>query len=464
MTVANSADASGTALGRRREQRAWYWYDWANSAYITSVGTVLIGPYLTSVAERDACGRVGTTDNPCHANIDLFGLGLSAGSLVFYVVTFATLLSALVLPIVGAVADRVTSKRRLMARFAWTGAAAACAMFFVAGSNWELGAVLLVVANLCMGASLTVYDAILIDVATPDERDRVSSRGWAFGYLGGGLLLLLNLGLVLGAGDAIGTDTAVRISLLSAGLWWGGFTVVAYRGLRDHPPTALPDGEDRTEGALVRRSFGQLWSTLKHLKNYPQTMLFLVAYLFYNDGIQTVIYSASIFGQKELGFSAEVLIATILLVQFVAIAGALSFGVIAQRAGARRTIMGGLVVWMVIVSCGYVMPEGEVVPFLVLATGIGIVMGGTQALSRSLYSQMIPAGREAEYFSLYQAAERGTSWLGTLVFGLVHQLTGSYRPAIFALIAFFVVGFVLLVRLDARRAITEAGREVPQSV
>lgn len=464
MTLANPAEGAGTAVDRRREQRAWYWYDWANSAYITSVGTVLIGPYLTSVAERDACGRVGTADNPCHADVDLFGLGLSAGSLVFYVVTFATLLSALILPVVGAVADRVASKRRLMARFAWTGAAAACAMFFVAGSNWELGAVLLVIANLCMGASLTVYDAILIDVSTPDERDRVSSRGWAFGYLGGGTLLVLNLGLVLGAGDAIGTDTAVRISLLSAGLWWGGFTVIAYKGLRDHPPATLPEGAERTEGALVRRSFGQLWSTLKHLKNYPQTMLFLIAYLFYNDGIQTVIYSASIFGQKELGFSAEVLIATILLVQFVAIAGALSFGAIAQRVGARRTIMGGLVIWMGIVSAGYIMPKGEVVPFLVLATGIGIVMGGTQALSRSLFSQMIPRGREAEYFSLYQAAERGTSWLGTLVFGLVHQLTGSYRPAIFALIAFFAVGLVLLVRLDARRAITEAGREVPRTV
>ncbi|MGH1563146.1 MFS transporter [Mumia sp. DW29H23] len=463
MTTARTSDQPGSAASRRREQRAWYWYDWANSAYITSVGTVLIGPYLTSVAERDACGRVGTTDNPCDGNVDLLGLGLSAGSLVFYVVTFATLLSAVVLPIVGAVADRVESKRTLLARLAWAGAIAACCMFLVAGSNWQLGALLLVVANLCMGASLTVYDAILIDIAEPDERDRVSSRGWAFGYLGGGLLLLLNLGLVLGAGDLIGTDTAVRISLLSAGLWWGGFTIVAYRGLRDHPPLDVV-ADPRQDAGLVQRSFGQLWSTLKHLKNYPQTMLFLIAYLFYNDGIQTVIYSSSVFGQKQLGFSQEVLIATILLVQFVAIAGALSFGRVARSIGARRTIMGGLVVWMVIVSVGYVLPAGQVVPFLVLATGIGIVMGGTQALSRSLYSQMIPKGREAEYFSLYQAAERGTSWLGTLVFGLVHQMTGSYRPAIFALIVFFLVGFVLLVRLDPRRAIREAGNTVPAAV
>ncbi|MBW9205066.1 MFS transporter [Mumia sp. zg.B53] len=463
MTTAQTSGPT-PAAARRREQRAWYWYDWANSAYITSVGTVLIGPYLTSVAERDACGRVGTVDDPCTSRVDLLGLGLSAGSLVFYVVTFATLLSAVVLPIVGAVADRVESKRTLMARLAWAGALATCCMFLVAGSNWQLGAGLLMVANLCMAASLTVYDAILIDVAEPDERDHVSSRGWAVGYLGGGVLLLLNLGLVLGAGDVVGTDTAVRISLLSAGIWWGGFTIVAYRGLRDHPPADLVAADPEHRPGLVQRSFGQLWTTLKDLRRYPQTLLFLVAYLFYNDGIQTVIYSSSIYGQKQLGFSQEVLIATILLVQFVAIAGALFFGRVARSVGATRTIMGGLVVWMVIVCVGYVLPAGQVVPFLAMATGIGIVLGGTQALSRSLYSQMIPKGREAEYFSLYQAAERGTSWLGTLVFGLVHQLTGSYRPAIFALIVFFLVGFVLLTRLDPRRAIREAGNTVPAVV
>ncbi|KHL11140.1 UMF1 family MFS transporter [Mumia flava] len=444
---------------RRAEQRSWYWYDWANSAYITSVGTVLIGPYLTSVAERDACG---TAEGTCTTDLSVLGVAISPGSLVFYVITFATLLSALVLPVVGAVADRVDSKRTLMARFAWAGAAAACGLFFVAGTNWQLGALLLVVANLCMAASLTVYDAILVDVAEPDDRDRVSSRGWAFGYLGGGTLLVVNLGIVLG-GPAlgIGTEMAVRISLLSAGLWWGGFTIRAFRGLRDHPPTVLPEQDGRT---LMSRSFGQLWATLRELRRYPQTMLFLIAYLFYNDGIQTVIYSSSVYGQEELGFAEEVLIVTILLVQFVAIGGALSFGRAAARYGARRTIMVGLLGWMVIVTVGFVLPAGRIVPFLLLAAGIGLVMGGTQALSRSFYSQMIPRGREAEYFSLYQAVERGTSWFGTLVFGLVHQFTDSYRYAIVALIVFFALGLLLLTRLDAPRAIREAGNVVPRRV
>jgi UMF1 family MFS transporter len=194
------------------------------------------------------------------------------------------------------------------------------------------------------------------------------------------------------------------------------------------------------------------------------TLTNLLAYLFYNDGIQTVISSSSVYGEKELGFETSVLIATILLVQFVAFGGALLFGRLAERHGSRRIILAGLVVWMLVVTTGYFLPAKNVLLFLALAVGIGLVLGGTQALSRSFFSLLIPRGREAEYFSLYQACERGTSWLGTLVFGVVHQLTDSYRPAIFALIVFFVVGGLLLARVDARRGILEAGNAVPSVV
>jgi UMF1 family MFS transporter len=194
------------------------------------------------------------------------------------------------------------------------------------------------------------------------------------------------------------------------------------------------------------------------------TLTFLLAYLFYNDGIQTVIVSASTYGENELGFGTSVLIATILLVQYVAFVGALLFGRAAERLGARRVVLAGLVLWMLIVSAGYFLPENELAPFLVLAAAIGLVLGGTQALSRSFFSQLVPRGREAEYFSLYQAGERGTSWLGTLLFGLVHQWTDSYRPAIVALIVFFLVGLVLLLRVDAVRGIREAGNQPPAVV
>jgi MFS transporter, UMF1 family len=313
-------------------------------------------------------------------------------------------------------------------------------------------------ANLCLGSSLVVYDAILCQIATPDERDRVSSRGWAFGYLGGGLLLAVNLVVVLGH-DALGLGQAmaVRICLLSAAVWWAAFTVIPYRGLRNRAPVN-PEPEP---GGLVRASFGQLWTTLREMRGYPMTLTFLVAYLFFNDGIQTVIVTSSTYGEKELGFETSVLIATILMVQFVAFGGALLFGSAANRYGAKATIMTGLVLWMTIVTVAFFLPRKNLVLFLLMGVLIGLVLGGTQALSRSFFSQLIPRGREAEYFSLYQAGERGTSWLGTLIFGLVHQWTDSYRPAIFALMVFFVVGIVLLSRVDVRRGIAEAGNQAP---
>ena len=470
---------------RRRHQRSWYVYDWANSAYVTTTATVLFTPYLTAVATEAACpGGAGEVDGVCRTALSVLGLPVDPGSLALYVVTAATLLSALVLPVVGALADRSPAPRRLLGAFAWTGSAAASAMVLVAGTDWQLGALLQLVATVMLGASLVVYDALLVQVADPDERDAVSSRGWALGYAGGGLLLAADLVLVSGH-EALGMSesTAVRLSLLTAGLWWAAFTLVPYVGLRglDARGPAIaraPGGVLEAVGAVgadprpgaagtaraVAAAFGQLWLTLRSARAYPQTLLFLAAYLFFNDGMQTVIGTASLYGQAELGFEQSQLIVAILLVQFVAFGGALLLGRIAARVGAHRAVLGSLVVWLVVVTAGFALPAGEFLLFLALAAGIGLVLGGTQALSRSMYSQLVPRGREAEYFSLYQAAERGTSWLGTLVFGLVYQLAGSYRPAILSLLVFFVVGGLLLWRVDVRRGIREAGNEVPALV
>lgn len=441
-----------------REQRAWYWYDWANSGYVTTTGTVLFGPYLTSVAKEAA----GCGDEVCTATLQVLGLPIAPGSLFFYAVTFSTLFSAILLPIVGAVADRRGDRRKLLGFFAWIGAAAAASMFFVSGSNWQLGVLLLVIGNLSLGASLVVYDAILCDIAVPNDRDRVSSRGWAFGYVGGGLLLIVNLLIVL-MPDALGLDTgtAVRVSLLSAGLWWGAWTIIPYRRIADRPSHGLPPTAD---AAFVRGAFTQLAETLRDLKHYPNTGLFLLAYLFYNDGVQTVIASASVYGAEQLGFSETILIATIVLVQIVGFIGAMLFGRIAARIGAKQAIRNCLLIWIVGVSAGYFLPEKQVLYFLAVAAIFGIVLGGIQALSRSLFSQLVPRSREAEYFALYQACERGTSWLGTFIFGLVHQLTGSYRPAIISLLVFFVIGGLILRKVDIRAGITAAGNDVPDII
>ncbi|HEU5037000.1 MAG TPA: MFS transporter [Nocardioides sp.] len=445
---------------RVSEQKAWYWYDWANSAFVTTTAAVLFSPYLTSVAEKAACGRATDEDAgyKCTTDLHVLGLDVSAGSLVFYIVTVSTILSAFILPVVGAVADRSSNKPRLLGGFAWAGSAMAMLMFLVSGSDWQLGAVLLLLATLFLGASLVVYDSLLVDIADPDDRDRVSSRGWALGYLGGGLLLALNFVLLTVLSDH--TELAVRISLLSAGVWWAVFTIIPVRGVRARPPVA-PDVE---RGGLLQASFGQLWHTLKDLRTYPVTLTFLVAYLFYNDGIQTVIYAASVYGEKQLGFEKSTVLLAFLVVQFVGIAGALWFGRVARRRGAYRVILTGLFIWLVVVVAGWLTPDGNLPLFLLLAVAIGVVLGGTQALSRSFYSQLIPRGREAEYFSLYQACERGTSWIGTLVFGLVHQWTDSYRPALLALMVLFVIGIAFLLRVDPRRGIREAGNPEPAVV
>lgn len=442
----------------RRWRRSWYWYDWANSAFVTTTGTVLFGPYLTAVATEDACPGLAE-DATCGTDLRVLGVPVDPGSVAAYTVTVATIVSAILLVFVGALADRSPRPARLLGGFAWTGALAAALMVLVTGSAWELGAILMIVATVALGASLVVYDALLCRIAHPDDRDAVSSRGWALGYLGGGLLLVANLALVSLTPFGLSTGDAVRLCLLSAGLWWAAFTLIPVLGLRR--VRGLGRAAPGTGHGIVRGSLGQLRDTFLDLRRYPQTMSFLVAYLFFNDGIQTVIAASAIYAVEEIGFAESQLMALILVVQFVALGGALLFGLIAARAGAKRTVLGGIGLWAGVVVAAYLLPNGRFLPFVALGVVIGLVLGGTQALSRSLYSQLVPADREAEYFSLYQAMERGTSWFGMLTFGLVHQLTGSYRLAIIALIVFFVVGGVLLARVDVRRGIREAGNEVP---
>lgn len=446
-------------LDRRRQQKAWNWYDWANSAYYTTILSVLFGPYMITVAGR-AAGCADATET-CARTVSVLGLDLAAGSLPSYLTSFATIAGAFVLPVVGAWVDRSGHKKRHMAFFAWAGAGFASLLFFMKDDNWQLGAVAVVMSSVLAGCAMVSYYAILVDISTEEERDHVSSRGWAFGYLGGGVLLLINLVVVLAPGTfGIDTETAVRVSLLSAAVWWAGFTIIPFVKLRDHAPVDVV----RVEGGVFRRSFGQLADTFRDMRKYPMTLTFLLAYVFYNDGIQTVIYAASTYGQKQLGFETSVLIATILLIQFVAFGGALFFGRMAARYGAYRLILWGTFAWMGIVVAALLLPAGNIALFLLVAVAIGVVMGGTQALSRSFFSLLIPRGREGAYFSFYNAAERGTSWFGTLLFGVVFQVTGSYRPAILALIVFFVLGAFFLLRLDAARGIREAGNRVPGTI
>jgi MFS-type transporter involved in bile tolerance (Atg22 family) len=430
----------------KRERFGWYSYDWAMSVFNTSVTTVFLGPYLTAIA-KDAAGPDG--------RLELLGLSIAAGSWFSYVLSASVLLQVLVLPLTGAVADRTGRKREMLAGFAFMGALATTGLFFVSDGRWLLGAVLFIVANICFGAATVVYYSWLPDLAGPDERDAVSSRGWAFGYVGGALLLAVHLGLVLGA-ESLGLTTgeAVRICLASAGLWWGAFTVFTVSRLRNRPV--------RESAAHSSSGFRQLATTLREMRAFPLTLWFLGAYLLFNDGVQTVISLSATYATEELGLEQSVLTGAILMVQVVAIAGALGLGRLAGRYGAKRVILGALLAWIGVIGAAFFLQEGAVAQFYALAAVIGLVQGGTQALSRSLFSQLIPAGKEAEYYGFYEISDRGTSWLGPLAFGLTFQLTGSYRLAIFSLVIFFVAGFVALALLPMRRAVVAAGNQPPE--
>ena len=442
--------------GNRREQFGWYFYDWANSAFSTTVGAVFLGPYVSSLTEQ-AAGPDGL--------VRLLGIPIAPYSLVSYCITISVILQVLFLPILGAIADYSNLRKRLMQIFAVSGAIVTMFMFFITAQTWWLGCLLFIVANLCFGAAIVFYNAFLPDIAEPDERDRVSSVGWALGYLGGGILLALNLILFL-MRDTIGIDSgmAVRINLFSAGLWWFGWSFVTWRLLRSRDiAKALKPGETYLSTGLK-----QLWVTFKETAKYPHTIRFLLAYLLYNDGIQTVFASAAVFAAAPLvrgglGIEQGMLTQVILMIQFVAFGGALLFGRIAIRIGAKRALIIGLVIWTVVVIYAYLGLRGEsrFLQFWILGAFIALVMGGTQAVSRSLFANMIPPGKEAEFFSIYEVSERGTSWLGPLAFGLVNQLSGSLRPAIASIILFFVVGLFLLLRVDVRRAIAESGNKPP---
>ncbi|MFF0364939.1 MFS transporter [Streptomyces fungicidicus] len=439
--------APDEAAGRRREQRGWYFYDWACSVYSTSVLTVFLGPYLTSVAEAAA-----DADGFVHP----LGIPVRAGSFFPYAVSLSVILAVVVMPLVGAAADRTGRKKPLLAAAAYTGAAATAGMFFLDGERYLLGGLLLVVANAAQSVAMMLYNSYLPQIAPPEERDAVSSRGWAFGYAAGALVLVLNLVLYTGH-DRFGVSEgmAVRICLASAGLWWGAFALVPLRRLRDR---RAPEREAALPG------FRQLAATVRDMRRHPLTLAFLLAYLVYNDGIQTVISQASVYGSKELGLEQSTLIVAVLLVQVLAVAGALAMGRLARRYGAKRTILGSLVAWTLTLAAGYFLPAGAPMWFFVLAAGIGLVLGGSQALSRSLFSHLVPPGKEAEYFSAYELSDRGMSWLGPLLFGLTYQLTGSYRDAIASLVGFFALGFVLLARVPVRRAIADAGNPVPERI
>ncbi|MBL8050781.1 MAG: MFS transporter [Anaerolineales bacterium] len=437
----------------RKEIFGWAMYDWANSAFSTTIGTVFLGPYVAGLA-RTAAEAAGSE------TVSFLGIPVAPDSFLPYCISFSVGLQVLFLPILGAIADYSNLRKTMMRLFATIGAIATILMFLVAGNLWWLGGVLFIVANLAFGAAIVFYNAYLPDIASEDERDRVSSYGWAMGYLGGGILLALNLAFFIFSEDlGVPTALAVRINLASAGIWWLGFSFLTWSRLRaGRAARTLPAGE-----TYVTIGFKQLRKTLGEVKSFPETLKFLLAYFLYNDGIQTVIGVAAIFAaapivQGGLEVGQTTLTAVILMIQFVAFFGALFWGKLAGWIGSKQSIIVSLVIWagVVIYAYGGMKGESATAEFFVLGIFIAIVLGGSQAISRSLFAQMIPNGKEAEFFSFYEISERGTSWIGPLIFGLANQIFGDLRIAILSLIFFFIAGLIMLPFVNVQKAIADA--------
>lgn len=494
-------------INDKREIFGWTMYDWANSAFSTTVGTVFLNPYVTSLAEEAAAATNGF--------LYLAGIPIKFDSLFAYTVSASVLLQVTFLPLLGALADYSHLRKQMLMFFSTLGALATLAMFFVGpGGHW-LAAGLFIIANLSFGASIVFYNAYLPSIASEEQRDHVSAAGFAMGYLGGGLLLLINLLLFLFS-DSLGLSGAIvaRISLASAGLWWLGFSFVTFSALRPrHAVRPLPAGQTYLSigfkqlaallqvpastvtvlmllplavpvlivlgvpvGLALLPALGPIAVLVIFLvrkaRVLPEASKFLTAYLLYNDGIQTVIVVAAVFAAQELGMSDTNRILVILMIQFVAFGGAYGFSYLARRLGARNAIIFSLVIWSLVVIYAFAgMKNPAVVPglgipqqeleFWLLGFVVALILGGSQALSRSLFAQMIPKNQEAEFFSFYEISERGTSWLGTFVFGIVNQQFGSLRLGILSVIFFFLVGLALLPLVNVEKAIAQGKRAAP---
>jgi UMF1 family MFS transporter len=418
----------------RPELRAWAMYDWAASAMQTTIMVAVFPIYFVKVA----------------------GAGLAEGGATQRLATVNTLalvIIALLSPILGAISDYRGTKKRFIAGFMALGVAAILGMFFIHRGDIGLASALFTLSLVAVAGSFVFYEALLPHIARPGEIDRLSSAGYALGYVGGGILLALNLawiqrpdwfGLPSGPGLSEAQATLpVRLAFISVAVWWMVFSLPLFRRVPEPPPRLEPDehlGENPVKMAFVR-----LAETFRALRSYRQAFLLLLAFLIYNDGIQTIIKMATAYG-TEIGIGQSALIGAILLVQFVGIPCSFLFGMLAGRIGAKRALFLGLLVYTGISVLGYFMTTAT--HFYLLAGLVGTVQGGTQALSRSLFARMIPQHKSGEFFGFFSVFEKFAGIFGPLIFAGTIAATGSSRNAILSVIGFFVVGGALLYFVD----------------
>jgi MFS transporter, UMF1 family len=429
-----------TRLGLgRRDLRAWAMYDWANSAFQTTIIAAVFPIYFQKVAAADLPAPVATAR-------------------FAWATTISIIIVAVVAPLLGAVADYAAVKKRLLAVFLTIGAAATGAMYFIGRGDWQLALVLFVIGNVGVAGSIVFYESILPHLVGEDELDRVSAAGYAMGYIGGGVLLAINIVMMSRPGlfGFASREIAVRASLASVAVWWVAFSIPLFRDVRE-PERRIERDETPAGNSLVVAG-RRLIETFHELRRYKQAFVLLLAFLLYNDGIQTIIRMATIYG-TELGIDDNAMIAALLVTQFIGVPFAFLFGMFAGKVGAKIAVFVGLAVYALITVLGYFMHSAT--EFFALAIMVGMVQGGTQALSRSLFASMIPRHKSSEFFAFFGVFERYAGILGPAIFAWVVEHSGTSRNAILSVVGFFVVGGALLTLVnveEGRRAAREAER------
>jgi UMF1 family MFS transporter len=415
----------------RRDLRAWAMYDWANSAFQTTIVAAVFPIYFHKVAAADLPPAVAT-------------------SRFAWATTIAILIVAVIAPLLGAIADFAPVKKKLLAVFLGIGVTATIAMYWIERGDWQLALILFVIGNVGVAGSIVFYESLLPHLVDEAMLDRVSSAGYAVGYLGGGMLLAVNLLMIQmpGTFGLANAGIATRISLASVGLWWLLFSIPLFRRVPE--PPARVRSEDRPPGSIIIAGARRLATTFHELRKYQQAFLLLVAFLLYNDGIQTIVRMATTYG-AELNIDENAMILALLITQFIGVPFAFLFGSLAGRIGAKRAVFAGLAVYAAITILGYYMKSAA--QFMALAVLVGMVQGGTQALSRSLFASMIPRHQSSEFFAFFGVFERYAGILGPAVFAYVVQHSGTSRNAILSVILFFVLGAGILLFVDV-----EAGR------
>ena len=426
----------------RKIINSWAMYDWANSAFATTIMAAMFPPFY-----RDLVKGAGFSESTATA---AWG----------YTASGALLLIALIAPVLGAISDHTGGKKWYIAFFAGLGIASTALFVFLGGDSYILGSILFIGGNVGFAGANIFYESLLPHIAKEDDIDQISTRGYALGYVGGGILLIVNVIWYMRPDLFFMPDIgfALRASFFSVAVWWAVFSIPLFRNVPEPPVVRISTGESANP---VKAGFGRLLRTFRKVAGYKQLLIFLVAFWIYNDGIGTIIKMATAYGD-EIGIGMTDMIIALIITQFVGIPFTFAFGWLASRFGTKRSILLGLVVYVLVSVAGFFMQTAT--HFYILAFMVGMVQGGSQALSRSLYGSMIPKDQSAEFYGFYSTSSKFAGILGPALFGVVSQLAGGSRLSILSLIVFFVVGGFLLTRVDeqegrrvARQAEMEAG-------